>query len=212
MSRTDTERALGQAATTAGYGGTFMVMRWNMYAVGFPAYDVEESGDRFLSWNGVRPRTPAEALSFFERNLASLVRSIGEARTPNRIGLLLQVPQMPFFPQKEALVDFHRLRFRALPLKPAALHFEESARLRAVLARATAGIDGVDIVDPGPLLCQGEHCAYRHEWSVVYKDDDHLSVYGETLLVPLFRNWLDQIQVPSRTRPAASEDSMAGRK
>ncbi len=65
--------------------------------------------------------------------------------------------------------------------------------MRRVLADVTAGLDRVSILDPAPFLCQGEHCAYRHEWNVLYKDDDHLSVYGETLLGPLFRQWFERV-------------------
>jgi hypothetical protein len=29
---------------------------------------------------------------------------------------------------------------------------------------------------------------------VLYKDDDHLSVHGETVLAPIFDSWLERIE------------------
>ncbi|HET9268501.1 MAG TPA: SGNH hydrolase domain-containing protein, partial [Vicinamibacterales bacterium] len=191
--RLRTEQQFQRVAQTAGYMGTLMVARWNMYATPFPAYEVEEGGNRFLPWDGRRPRDSDEALDFFARNLTHLVHAIAAARPAKDVGILLQVPNMPFFAQKESLIDYHRLRFRALPAKSAAEHRTEQTSVRQVFESLREREPQVTLLDPTPILCDANTCAYRHGWSVLYKDDDHLSVYGETLLAPLFDRWLDSL-------------------
>ncbi|NOT24840.1 MAG: acyltransferase [Acidobacteria bacterium] len=194
VSRGETERDLARVASARGYAGIAMVMRWNSYAFGYPPYEVEESGNRFLSLGDVQPRNAQEAETFFKLNVGHLFKTISAAAPSGDIGFMLQVPQNPFFAHKEALMDFHGLRFRSLPPKPASQYVEESARMRRVLAEITADVPSrVSILDPARYFCVGRNCAYRHEWSVLYKDDDHLSVYGETVLGPLFDEWFKTI-------------------
>lgn len=197
--RDETERDLVRTASAKGYSGIAMVMRWNAYAFGFPAYEVEESGNRFLTLGDVQPRNAAEAESFFKLNLGHLLKAVSRTAPAGDIGFMLQVPQNPFFPQKEALVDLHGLRFRPLFPKPTSQYRDESARMRNVMVDVTRGVvSHVSILDPGPYLCPGEQCEYRHGWDVLYKDDDHVSVYGESLLRPLFQQWFEQISRQSK--------------
>jgi hypothetical protein len=46
---------------------------------------------------------------------------------------------------------------------------------------------GVKVLDPLPLLCQGERCMGSMNGRPLYVDDDHLSESGNKRLVPLFR-------------------------
>ena len=175
-----------------GYSGTLMVMRRNSCA--FATRTTKSRNQATVSCRGTRcgPRNAVEAESFFKMNLAQLLQSMSTA-PPRDIGLMLQVPQNPFFAHKEALIDFHDIRFRPLVPKTAAQYIAERARMRKVLADATVGLARFSVLDPGPFFCRGTSCAYRHRWDVLYKDDDHLSVYGETLLGPLFRQWLERV-------------------
>src|SRR5262249_39059605 len=121
------------------------------------------------------------------------VAAATDTARPAALGVLLQVPQMPFFPQKEALVDLYRLRLRTLPVKTAAQHARENLAIRTLFQQITAGTPGGTLLDPTPFLCGAESCTHREGWRVLYRDDDHLSVYGEQKLAPLFRSWFDTI-------------------
>jgi peptidoglycan/LPS O-acetylase OafA/YrhL len=191
--RRATEARFERVARAEGYLGTLMVLRWNMYSTGFPPYEVEERGNRFLMLDDRRPANATEAFDFFVANMTGLVRSIARARPSAPIGILLQVPNMPFYAEKESLMDYHGLRFRALPPKSAAEHRSEQMPVRRVFDRLRAAEPAIDLLDPTSILCGADTCAYRHGWNVLYKDDDHLSVYGETLLAPLFERWLRQL-------------------
>jgi len=193
--RQTTEEDFERAVQSDGYRGTLMVMRWNAYSTGFPPYEVQEHGNRFLTLDGRRPRDGEEAFRFFIANVNHLVRSITSARPARGLGILLQVPNMPFFPEKESLVDYHGLRFRALPPKSAVQHRTEHVAVRRVFEQLRDTEPRVSVLDPTPLFCDAETCKYRHGWNVLYKDDDHLSVYGETLLAPVFNRWLERLEV-----------------
>ncbi|WP_276526419.1 SGNH hydrolase domain-containing protein, partial [Serratia marcescens] len=46
---------------------------------------------------------------------------------------------------------------------------------------------GVKILDPLPYLCRDGKCAGTHNGRHIYFDDNHLSEYGNKLLVPMFK-------------------------
>ncbi|CAM4087891.1 acyltransferase family protein [Serratia nematodiphila] len=46
---------------------------------------------------------------------------------------------------------------------------------------------GVKILDPLPYLCEDGKCAGTHNGRPIYFDDNHLSEYGNKLLVPMFK-------------------------
>ena len=135
----------------------------------------------------------SQALSFFTLNLEQLLRELSPTDRTRPIGIMLQVPNMPFFPHKETLVDYHELRFRRLPVKSASEYVHENAPTRRVFADLQTRFSNVSVLDPTPLLCS-EDCPYREGWSVLYKDDDHLSVYGAARLAPLFGTWRDTLR------------------
>jgi len=189
-----TSAELAPVVSSSEYAGSLLVMRWNMYALGFPDYEVEESGDRFLSWHGQRPQNKDQALQFFTSNLRELVQAMNRPGGRRSLGVLLQVPNMPFFAHKESLVDYHGLRFRTLRVKSTHDHIRETAPIRRVFSDLKASTPEIDILDPTPLLCDEDTCAYRDGWNVRYRDDDHLSVYGEQKLEPLFDRWMSSLE------------------
>jgi hypothetical protein len=52
---------------------------------------------------------------------------------------------------------------------------------------AAAAQCGVKILDPLPYLCQDGRCWGSKDGRPIYYDDDHLSEYGNKLLVPMFK-------------------------
>jgi len=51
-----------------------------------------------------------------------------------------------------------------------------------------------------PLLCPGEHCLPTREGKPLFFDGDHLSGYGNRLLLPDFQAQLERLET---TAPAA---------
>lgn len=50
---------------------------------------------------------------------------------------------------------------------------------------------GVRILDPVPYLCPNGVCRSALDGRPIYYDDDHLSEFGNKLLVPMFREVFD---------------------
>jgi len=50
----------------------------------------------------------------------------------------------------------------------------------------------VHLVDPTPLLCPGEICPVEQGGEPLYRDDNHLSRLGLTLIAPLLERLLDR--------------------
>lgn len=75
------------------------------------------------------------------------------------------------------------------------------APVRAGLQQVAAGLPGASIWDPMPLLCPGEQCLPSREGKPLFFDGDHLSGYGNRLLLPDFQAHLRRLEA---TAPAAA--------
>lgn len=60
---------------------------------------------------------------------------------------------------------------------------------------------GVKILNPLPYLCQGERCWGDLEGRPLYTDDDHLSEFGNRLLVPMFKQVFERLDHPIAATP-----------
>ena len=61
---------------------------------------------------------------------------------------------------------------------------------------------GAVILDPTVYLCDQEYCYGSRNLFPLYRDDDHLSEYGNKQLVPIFRQVFDDLaKVPVGGRP-----------
>ncbi|MFZ5723702.1 MAG: acyltransferase family protein [Pseudomonadota bacterium] len=65
-------------------------------------------------------------------------------------------------------------------------YHERHAFVRELQAQAAREC-GVRLLDPEPLLCHDGKCSGDLEGRPLYSDDNHLSEYGNRLLVPMFR-------------------------
>lgn len=50
---------------------------------------------------------------------------------------------------------------------------------------------GVKILNPLPLVCSGGKCESTYSGRPIYYDDNHVSEYGNKLLVPMFKTIFD---------------------
>ncbi|WP_261996971.1 acyltransferase family protein [Stenotrophomonas sp. Ste96] len=75
------------------------------------------------------------------------------------------------------------------------------APVLAVLQQVADALPGASIWDPMPLLCPGEQCLPTREGKPLFFDGDHLSGYGNRLLLPDFQAQLKRLEA---TAPAAA--------
>lgn len=164
------------------YRGTILASRWSMYALGFPPDEPEERGNRFLPLDG---RLPVNALQASEHFRIHLGRLLDEFRH-GPVVLMKEVPRYPFFPKKEAVMEWLGMRWRPLPVLTRSSHEASQVSMNALFARVLPQHQNLLVLDPSVVLCSTGACIWRNGFDVYYKDDDHLSVAGANLLSPEF--------------------------
>lgn len=185
------EKQLSRILYDPGYRGTLMVMRWSMYAVGFPDFEPEETGTRYLEWNGREPSDTAEATEFFKLHFEKTLNVFNKRKKP--VAIFLQVPQMPFFPVKEAVIDSYDLRINELPKKSVTEHQQDHATVNAFFKHLESVHSNIYLIDAAKMLCPDGYCITRIGWNVLYKDDDHLSVFGADYVKRVFDDWMKRL-------------------
>ncbi|NJM33017.1 MAG: acyltransferase [Limnobacter sp.] len=181
-------RQLLSLASSTGYTGMIVAARWSMYAVGFPADEPEEQGTRYLPLDGKQALGREQGMQHFQIQLDRFLNDFSN----QSILLLLEVPRYAFFPKKELLMQWASLRLRALPVKTLGMHQAEQQETRTLIEQLAAKHPTVELADPAALLCAGGTCTWHAGWDLLYKDDDHLSVYGSEKLRPLLEPFLFQ--------------------
>ncbi|WP_326520612.1 SGNH hydrolase domain-containing protein [Xanthomonas sp. 3058] len=69
------------------------------------------------------------------------------------------------------------------------------------LQRIAAGLQGASIWDPLPLLCDAQLCAPTQQGRPLFFDADHLSGYGNRVLLPGFTVHLRNLPAPASPAP-----------
>lgn len=124
--------------------------------------------------------------NFLDEYSTALVESACELAKQRPVYIMRPIPEM--------MEDVPKTMARALLFgKPAPQIFislkEYHARHKVVLDAQDAAAEqcGVKILDPLPYLCHDGRCWGSKDGRPIYYDDDHLSEYGNKLLVPMFR-------------------------
>lgn len=105
-----------------------------------------------------------------------------------RIGLMLQVPRhrMPV-PRALALTTWHPWGLWDFQLTTS----EQKARTKDFLTTlARSDLRGVTILDPDRILAQSTQCEVVWNEQCLYRDDNHLSGNGSSILAPLLADFL----------------------
>lgn len=98
---------------------------------------------------------------------------------------VIDVPELAFDPK--SCVEIRPLRFGARQAKspcavPRAAYDERNAGYRAVLAAVLKDFPAVKVWDPARLLCDEQFCWAMKDGTMLYRDDDHLSLAGSLWL------------------------------
>lgn len=189
----DQTRLLG-LAKHKNFRGVFMAGRWSMYAVGFFDFEVEEYGHPFLSYGGKKAENLEEARRNFQANLTDFVHVMDG----KSIMLMAQVPQYPFFPKKDALMEAAGFKVRPFPEKSILAHRADHAVVNNIFSELASRYKNVLLADPAEVLCVTGQCNWRVGNRLLYKDDDHLSVYGASYIAPFLSMQVDRLTAKSR--------------
>lgn len=137
---------------------------------GFPVVDADDE----------LPATTRDAVSAWDEGWRELIERIDEPA--GRIVILETVPEFDDDAYSFSPPSVLRPRGRS-----ATISLDEVADRRSATSSVhrgiAAGYDDVEIVDPVPILC-GDVCSQRRPDGWVFYDDDHVSLYGASLLGP----------------------------
>ncbi|MEZ6853117.1 acyltransferase family protein [Halodesulfovibrio aestuarii] len=167
------------------FKGMILAARWSMY-IKFPDDEPEESGNRYFKFNGKMPHNELEAQDVFSESFNNLLETVaGE-----NVLILKQVPRFSFFPKKDYIMQLRGLRLRPFKKKTIESHMQDHAFVNNVFDLSRKEYPFV-IVDPAPMLCPSGECKWLEDSTMLYKDDDHLSIYGVEKIFPLIEEQLD---------------------
>ena len=131
----------------------------------------------------------------------AIVKTICSIQNPSRVYLVRPFPEMG--------IDVPKTMARSMmfgkSVPQISISLKEYHQRHAVAWAAqdeAAHRCGVKILDPLPYLCHDGRCWGSKNGRPIYYDDDHLSEFGNKLLVPMFRQVLMQSpEIQARNRP-----------
>ncbi|MGL5335658.1 MAG: acyltransferase family protein, partial [Enterovibrio sp.] len=120
-----------------------------------------------------------------EQYKTQLIKTMCTIVNPSRVYLVRPIPEM--------VVDVPKIMARAMmfgkPVPQVSIsldEYHERHKIEWDAQDAAAKQCGVNILDPLPYLCHDGRCWGSKNGRPIYSDDDHLSEYGNKLLVPMF--------------------------
>nr|WP_306799422.1 SGNH hydrolase domain-containing protein [Alcanivorax quisquiliarum] len=138
----------------------------------------------------VRGGTSRYSADWFSQFSDWYLRTVCEVASAHPVWLMRPTPEMTVDVANQ--LGRHRMINRQYDLSlPRIEHDKRHRYIRALQDEVVAQCD-VRIIDPTEILCDEERCIAEHNGLPIYRDDDHLSEYGNRLLIPLFRTMLDQ--------------------
>lgn len=151
-----------------------------------------ETGTPTIYFLNSRGATGKEFLSVFQENLTDRVCKISSDR--KSVYMLRPIPEMPN--------NVPRALSRALLLGRStdiSVDFDKYKERHAQIWKMQDFVKsrcGVGTLDPTPFLCPGQKCIGHIEGRPIYYDDNHLSEYGNKLLVPMFNMIFQEVKKP----------------
>lgn len=158
--------------------------RWDMYGLGWEKGSEEITREPVIDYHG---KTGMDALKAAVRATIDQTRALG-AET----WIFLQVPaQLNDVPTALATAErFHRDR---------ALLRRESQVIRdwhAPVYKELTTLSAAHVIDPIPMFCpeNSRYCEIEHGGEALYRDNDHLSIYGAEYIAPVFEPFFKAMQ------------------
>lgn len=123
----------------------------------------------------------------FENNLEKTLCQISRS---NPLYIVQPIPELGFnVPERIIKNDFYG-RNEKLSISYDS-YSKRTGEIRKIIDK-TANKCSVKVLDPSEILCKNNECISTYKNRPIYRDGDHLSEYGNKLLVPMFEQLLDK--------------------
>jgi hypothetical protein len=154
-----------------------LASRWPLYATnrGFGA--AEENDKHFeVSAPSDHSLTNPETILFnaLNQSVSALEKS------QKKVVLYLNVPELGIDPSRCVSRPL-----RAVPVKcslPRQAFLDRTAAVQAIAMKLQSAHPQLSVFDPSPVLCTNTECEGRREGVFLYSDDDHVSLFGSSLV------------------------------
>jgi hypothetical protein len=158
-----------------------------------------------LTSNGYR----GSSEDIYYQGLAGMVSNLLTAG--KRVVIMIDTPELNF--ELGRCVANRRLQFllagrKALPCYVTrAEYLERNQEYRRMVARLKENYPAILVYDPIDLFCDAEICPVVHDGHSLYRDNDHLSLYGGQFAGTHFLLWMAQqgIALSTETRAYAAD-------
>ena len=135
-----------------------------------------------------RPENSKEQLySLFSSDLHKTLCSLSKS---NPVYIMQPTPEIPFNVPRTIMKNYI-LKKDTNTLYTYTEYLERSQKMRIIVEKNSVSCSA-KVLDPAPILCKKNRCITTYKNRSIYRDGDHLSEYGNKLLVPMFKEALQQ--------------------
>ncbi|BAN69802.1 acyltransferase family protein [endosymbiont of unidentified scaly snail isolate Monju] len=170
----------------------FLIAHWSVYLEGHDPKALDARNRQPFYANRDTIATTAKASrELFVPAFRETVKRLLQAG-PRKVVIVRQVPEYPFWVPNELV----RTALRGKPLQtvgiPLATHRERQRHADSLFDQLTSA--RVQVLDPTNFLCSdGQWCLTARQGRSLYRDDDHLSLWGAQLLEPLLARTFEDL-------------------
>ncbi len=160
----------------------------------YPSYLIGENDPDRIPTEGSKPLIYFEnnpnisqknRLAAFEKNLEETLCQITKN---NPLYIIQPIPEIGFnVPQKIIKNSFYGINEKISISYDNYLN--RSGEIRKIINRS-ANKCNVEVLDPSKILCKNNECISTYKNRPIYRDGDHLSEYGNKLLIPMLKRGL----------------------
>lgn len=162
----------------------------------YPSYLIGENDPDRIPAEGSKPSVYFEnnpkisqknRLISFDKNLEKTLCQISRS---NPLYIVQPIPELGFNAPERIIKNAFYGRTEKLSISYDS-YLKRAGELRKIIDKS-ANKCGVKVLDPSKILCKSNECISTYKNRPIYRDGDHLSEYGNKLLVPMFKQHLDQ--------------------
>lgn len=163
-----------------------LVARWSLWSEG-SRYRYE-NGQGFVLNDDASSTNRSSNRDVFRRGM---VRTLDALKAMGKkISVVAPIPEIGWdVPSTLALGSWHHRRIHS---EPTLSEFQERNRFAFQLLQELQPTYNLDLIYPHQILCDQQICRAMIDNQPLYCDDDHLSNYGRSLLVPTFQQLLSR--------------------
>ncbi|MFM2588592.1 acyltransferase family protein [Vibrio sp. TBV020] len=166
----------------------FIVARWGAYLYGQsdPERIIDDNHPSMYFGNNEQIEIK-QLESLFQENLK---KTLCEAKKSSPVFITQPVPEMRRNIPKVMSSDLSQGKYGLDYSIDIRLYFQRNNILRSMISSASDSC-GVTVIDPIKVLCRDGRCMAEIDGRPIYFDGDHLSEFGNKLLSPLFKQYLN---------------------